>query len=112
MSQLKGIINTIKPPGISSLAMVKCVKRAVNANKAGHTGTLDPLATGLLTVCLGRATKIIPYLPEAKKEYIGEVTLGVTTKTLDREGEPVNHDVCWQEISRKAINNVLSQFHW
>ncbi len=82
-----GIILLDKPSGISSNAALQQVKRLFNAQKAGHTGSLDPLATGLLPVCLGEATKITSYLLDADKKYQGTAQLGVRTNTADAEGD-------------------------
>jgi len=82
-----GIILLDKPSGISSNAALQKVKRLFNAQKAGHTGSLDPLATGLLPICLGEATKITSYLLDADKKYQGMAKLGVRTNTADAEGD-------------------------
>jgi tRNA pseudouridine55 synthase len=86
---IHGILLLDKPPGISSNAALQRAKRLFNASKAGHTGSLDPLATGLLPVCFGEATKIAGYLLGARKAYLAECLLGVTTTTEDAEGEVV-----------------------
>jgi len=75
-----------KPAGISSNAALQAARRQFNAQKAGHTGTLDPLATGLLPLCFGEATKFAGELLEADKSYDASVCLGVTTDTADAEG--------------------------
>lgn len=82
-----GIVLLDKPPGLSSNAALQSVKRLYRARKAGHTGSLDPLATGMLPLCFGEATKFSTYLLEADKVYRFEVQLGVTTRTDDAEGE-------------------------
>ncbi len=82
-----GIILLDKPSGISSNAALQQVKRLFNAQKAGHTGSLDPLATGLLPICLGEATKITSYLLDADKKYQGTARLGIRTNTADAEGD-------------------------
>ncbi|HVK87779.1 MAG TPA: tRNA pseudouridine(55) synthase TruB [Kofleriaceae bacterium] len=92
---MNGVLVVDKPVGLSSAAVVDKVKRAVRANRAGHGGTLDPLATGVLPVCLGAATKLAAYLLADDKAYEAEGILGVTTDTLDRTGavtatHPVN----------------------
>ncbi len=110
MSDIKGIISVIKPTGVSSFFMVKCINSVLDCSKAGHTGTLDPLAAGLLTVCLGRATKIIPYLPEERKEYIAEITLGTATDTLDAEGQVISSSNSWIDLNREDIINCLEYF--
>ncbi|VAW95653.1 tRNA pseudouridine(55) synthase [hydrothermal vent metagenome] len=82
-----GIILLDKSSGISSNAALQQVKRLFNAQKAGHTGSLDPLATGLLPICLGEATKITSYLLDADKKYQGMAKLGIRTNTADAEGD-------------------------
>jgi tRNA pseudouridine55 synthase len=85
-----GILLLDKPPGLSSNQALQKVKRLFGARKAGHTGSLDPMATGLLPVCFGEATKIAGYLLGARKGYDAEIRLGVATTTDDAEGEPVS----------------------
>lgn len=82
-----GILLLDKPSGMSSNAALQQVKRLFNAQKAGHTGSLDPLATGLLPICLGEATKITSYLLDSDKKYQGIAKLGVRTNTADAEGD-------------------------
>jgi tRNA pseudouridine55 synthase len=84
-----GVLLIDKPVGLSSNDALTKVKRIVNAKKAGHTGTLDPFATGLLPLCFGEATKFSQDLLEADKTYVAVVHLGVTTNTGDTEGEPI-----------------------
>jgi len=83
---LNGILLLDKPQGISSNRALQQAKRLFGANKAGHTGSLDPLATGLLPICFGEATKIAGHLLGARKAYAAECRLGVTTDTCDSEG--------------------------
>lgn len=78
-----------KPVGMTSTYAVALVKRALNAKKAGHAGTLDPLASGILPIALGEATKTVPYVMDGKKSYVFTVTWGVETDTDDAEGKPV-----------------------
>jgi len=82
-----GILLLDKPKGISSNAALQQVKNLFNAQKAGHTGSLDPLATGVLPICLGEATKITSYLLDSDKKYQGVAKLGVRTNTADAEGD-------------------------
>ena len=84
---IDGILLLDKPLHLSSNEALQRVKRLYQANKAGHTGSLDPLATGLLPVCLGGATKFSTYLLDADKHYRVRIRLGVTTTTADAEGE-------------------------
>ncbi|MBL9012940.1 MAG: tRNA pseudouridine(55) synthase TruB [Myxococcales bacterium] len=81
-----GVLVLDKPEGMSSAAAVDKVKRALRAQRAGHGGTLDPMATGVLAVCLGEATKLASYLLADDKGYVAEGLLGVETDTLDRTG--------------------------
>ena len=78
-----------KPPGMTSHDVIDRVRRRLNMRKVGHTGTLDPLATGVLVLCLGRATRLSSYLTDHDKTYSAHVRLGVRTSTLDAEGEVV-----------------------
>ena len=86
MSDLHGVLVLDKPQGISSAAAVDKVKRALGVSRAGHGGTLDPIATGVLAVCLGAATKLAGYLLADDKEYEATGELGVEMDTLDRTG--------------------------
>lgn len=87
--KIDGWLIVDKPAGVTSTAVVNKVKWALNAQKAGHAGTLDPEATGVLAVALGEATKTVPYLMEALKAYTFTVTLGAATNTDDTEGEVI-----------------------
>src|SRR5688572_32984797 len=82
-----GILVLDKPPGMTSNAALQHVKRLYGADKAGHTGALDPLATGVLPVCLGQATKLSGYLLDADKRYQVRAAVGSCTTTGDAEGE-------------------------
>lgn len=86
---LTGILLLDKPAGISSNRALQIAKRLFGAAKAGHTGSLDPLATGLLPICFGEATKIAGYLLGARKAYAAQCRLGITTTTDDADGEVV-----------------------
>ncbi len=83
---IDGWIILDKPEDVTSTDAVARVRRIFNANKAGHAGTLDPLASGVLPIALGEATKTVPYLVEAEKSYVFTVRWGVSTATQDREG--------------------------
>jgi tRNA pseudouridine55 synthase len=86
---VSGILLLDKPAGISSNRALQLAKRLYRAAKAGHTGSLDPLATGLLPICFGEATKIAGYLLGSRKAYAAQCRLGTTTTTDDAEGEVV-----------------------
>src|SRR5450631_4765151 len=88
-SDIHGILLLDKPLGLSSAGAVARVKRLFNADKAGHTGTLDPLASGLLPICFGEATKFAHLLLDADKAYTATLRLGITTTTGDAEGDVV-----------------------
>lgn len=85
--KVDGVLLLDKPEGITSNLALQKARRLFNAEKAGHTGTLDPFATGLLPLCLGEATKFSQFLLDADKSYLAEVQLGVRTTTADPEGE-------------------------
>jgi tRNA pseudouridine55 synthase len=84
-----GVLVLDKPPNMSSAAAVDHVKRALGVARAGHGGTLDPIATGVLPICLDAATKLAPYLLADDKAYEAEGVLGIETETLDRSGRVV-----------------------
>ncbi|HUJ61989.1 MAG TPA: tRNA pseudouridine(55) synthase TruB [Kofleriaceae bacterium] len=86
---LSGVLVLDKPAGMSSAAAVERVKRELGARRAGHAGTLDPIATGVLPICLDEATKLAGYLLADDKAYEAEAVLGVETDTLDRTGAVV-----------------------
>ena len=107
-TDVNGILLLNKPLGISSNKALQAARHLFKANKAGHTGSLDPMATGMLPVCFGEATKYSGYLLDTSKKYLATCTLGVTTTTGDSEGEvvltrPVN-------VSREQVDQTVSQF--
>ena len=106
---VNGILVLDKPLDISSNGALQTVKRLYRAKKAGHTGSLDPLATGVLPLCFGEATKFSQFLLDADKRYRTEVKLGVTTETGDAEGEVVETKEIG-DISVEQLEAVLAQF--
>ena len=98
---IDGVLLLDKPLGFSSNQALQKVKWLYSAAKAGHTGTLDPLATGLLPICLGEATKFAQYVTDADKTYLATVKLGVTTNTGDAEGAV---------LETKPVNITKAQF--
>ena len=84
---LAGILNVDKPPGVTSHDVVDTVRRLAGQRKVGHAGTLDPMATGVLLVCLGKATRVAEYLMRGRKRYRATIVLGATTDTYDAEGQ-------------------------
>ena len=105
---ISGWLIVDKPAGPTSTAVVNKVRWALNARKAGHAGTLDPEATGVLAVALGEATKTVPYVTDALKAYSFTVRLGQATNTDDAEGEVIaTSDACPSDDEIKA---ALGQF--
>lgn len=99
---VNGVLLLDKPIGFSSNQALQKVKWLYSAAKAGHTGTLDPLATGLLPICLGEATKFAQYVTDADKTYFATIKLGATTTTGDAEGEV---------LTTAPVNVTSAQFH-
>lgn len=94
MSSVDGVALVAKPAGITSHDAVDAVRRALGTRKVGHAGTLDPMATGLLVMGVGAATRLLRFLGDLPKTYTGRIRLGVTTDTLDAEGTVVaTHEV-------------------
>jgi len=98
-----------KPVGMSSNHVVQKVKRLLDAQKVGHTGSLDPLATGVLPLCLGEATKFSQYLLDSDKHYWTRIRLGVTTTTGDADGEVVS-TASTESLSAELIRQVVGEF--
>lgn len=108
LRDVDGIVLVDKPVGISSNDALQQVKRLFKARKAGHTGSLDPLASGLLVVCLGEATKVSAYLLDADKRYVVRTRLGIKTTSGDAAGDIVRDD--GPIPSQTEISAVLEQF--
>jgi len=105
---IHGVFLLDKPQGMSSNDIMQKVKRIFQANKAGHTGALDPLATGMLPICLGEATKFSQFLLDADKRYLVTAKLGERTDTSDAEGQIVEtHEV---KVKTPEILTALEQF--
>jgi tRNA pseudouridine55 synthase len=108
---LDGVLIVDKPAGMTSAHVVARVKRVLGARRVGHTGTLDPMATGVLPVCLGEATKIAGYLLAEDKAYEAELLLGVETDTLDAEGAVTARDPDGAAaVTEAAVRSVLAGF--
>jgi tRNA pseudouridine55 synthase len=106
--RVDGVLLLDKPTGLTSNAALISVKRLYNAEKAGHTGTLDPLASGLLPICFGTATRFAQFLLDAPKRYVATVRFGVTTATHDAEGDVVaSRPVAF---GPDAVQRALSRF--
>jgi len=106
--KVNGILLLDKPLGLTSNAALQKVRWLLNAEKAGHTGSLDPLATGVLPLCFGEATKFSQYLLDADKGYETLMQLGATTTTGDAEGDVLERRPV--TVDRAAIEAVLPQF--
>ncbi|GAB6070402.1 tRNA pseudouridine(55) synthase TruB [Thiomicrorhabdus hydrogeniphila] len=106
---VNGIVLLNKPVGDSSNGILQKVIRAFNAKKGGHTGALDPFATGLLPICLGEATKVSGLLLESDKRYTATLKLGQQTDTGDTEGEVIN-TLPVPKLTQELIESVLRQF--
>ncbi len=106
---LTGILNVNKPPGPTSREVVDRVERLCRPAKAGHAGTLDPLATGVLVICVGQATRLIQYVQRMRKHYRATFLLGHASETDDTEGEVTESDDAPQPTRAKLID-ALPQF--
>ncbi|WP_355584630.1 tRNA pseudouridine(55) synthase TruB [Xanthomonas cannabis] len=106
---LHGILLLDKPAGLSSNNALQAARRLLRAEKGGHTGSLDPLATGLLPLCFGEATKIAGLLLGSAKAYDAEIVLGVTTDTDDADGEPLRVRAV-PELGEDALRAALLPF--
>lgn len=107
---MNGILNIFKPKGISSYQTVKKVRDILNISKAGHTGTLDPSASGVLLVCIGKATKIAEFLVGMKKHYQGEMILGISTDTQDSEGKIIQKREVGIDIDENRIKDIFQKY--
>ena len=105
---MDGILLVDKPKGITSRDVVNEVVRKLKIKKVGHTGTLDPIATGVLVICVGKATKLVNYLTSTEKEYIATVELGTKTNTLDNTGNVIEEQNT--NITKEEIIKVLNSF--
>jgi tRNA pseudouridine55 synthase len=106
---MDGVLNINKPSGVTSHDVVERVRKILHEKRIGHTGTLDPLATGVLVLCAGRATRIAQYLEAGEKEYKAVMRLGVTTDTLDAEGL-ILETRSYTPPARQKIVDVLQVF--
>src|SRR5690554_2198335 len=87
---MNGIVNVLKPPGMSSHQVVSFLRKQLKTRRIGHTGTLDPGASGVLPLVVGNATRISSYITEHEKTYVAELTLGITTTSQDAAGATVD----------------------
>ena len=108
MTYMFGFINLNKPRGLTSHNCISKIRRLLNIKKVGHGGTLDPLATGVLPIAVGKATRLLQFLPE-QKAYCARIRFGITTTTDDLEGEVLTTKST-THLSREAIVAALEQF--
>ncbi len=106
---MNGIINFNKPTGITSCKAINLVKKALKIKKAGHTGTLDPNANGVLPICLGNATKVVQYIVQLPKTYYGKMRLGIRTDTQDADGKTIAKCANFG-INRSLIEEIFPKY--
>src|SRR5262245_41108417 len=110
--RMNGIFVIDKPEGVTSHDVVQAIRKKMNLSKAGHLGTLDPIATGVLPIAVGKATRFAQFIPNSPKEYEGEIRFGFATDTYDRDGirtseeRPLEGNV---EGAMEALTGVLDQ---
>lgn len=107
MSDLNGVLPVDKPEGPTSHDVVAAARRALGLRRIGHTGTLDPFATGLLLLCLGPSTRLAEYLTALPKSYSATLRLGVATDTDDCTGEVVSTSDAWRTLTREQVEAAL-----
>ena len=106
----RGFLNIDKPAGMTSFDVIRRIRRAAGTRKVGHAGTLDPLATGVLPIAIGEATKLVDQLVGATKRYRAVITLGVETDTYDANGATVRRQDA-SSLTRDEIEQALEPFH-
>ena len=107
---IDGILNVNKPEGKTSFTVVAWLRRLTGEKHVGHTGTLDPIATGVLPVCFGQGTRVIQFLINSSKTYVAEIELGIATDTFDREGKVIQRGDP-RAVTVAQIGEALAAFH-
>ena len=109
---MEGIANINKPSGVTSFDVIRVLRRNVKMKRIGHTGTLDPLATGVMVVCFGEATKLASDIEAERKVYVAEMEFGYSTDSYDSEGTIIktNSDFDYSVIDEKYLNRVFASF--
>ena len=107
MSELKGWLNLNKEKGITSHDLVSKVRKKLKIKRVGHAGTLDPMATGVMVIAVGQATRLIQFLQETKT-YKAEVYLGITTDTLDAEGKILSENQV--NVTQEQIHQAIKKY--
>lgn len=110
MSRSDFVLPVDKPEGPTSHDVVSAARRSLGVKRVGHTGTLDPFASGLLLLCVGRATRLAEYFSGLDKAYEAVARMGVRTDTLDRDGNVVGQSGGWQELTAEKIDSALAAF--
>ncbi|WP_128894197.1 tRNA pseudouridine(55) synthase TruB [Longirhabdus pacifica] len=109
MNEFEGVIPIWKPAGMTSHDVVAKVRRIISMKRVGHTGTLDPQVTGVLPICIGRATRVVEYMQQLPKQYEAEMMFGIETDTQDLSGEVIN-SVSKVELSLEKVEQALAHF--
>jgi len=111
---MNGLLVLDKPAGLTSHDVVDVVRRATGERSIGHLGTLDPMATGVLPLLMGKYTRLAQYFSAAEKSYRGDIRFGFATDTWDADGEPAGPD-CWPEgsqaITLERVRAAAARFH-
>jgi len=110
INKTQGVLNINKPKDLTSMDIVRTIKRVTGVRKIGHAGTLDPLATGVLPICLGQATRIMEDILNKKKIYRTNIHFGVTTNTYDLEGEILSNKDVNNTIDCNTIKSEITKF--
>ena len=108
-TEADGVLVINKPKAITSMDVVRAVRRVTRVKRVGHAGTLDPIAEGVLPVCLGQATRFMDYLVDSGKTYVGEITFGAATDTYDAEGAQTAAGD-YASLTREQIEEELARF--
>ncbi|AET70025.1 tRNA pseudouridine 55 synthase [Desulfosporosinus orientis DSM 765] len=106
---MEGIINVLKPPGMTSSDVVVWIRKVLKIKKVGHTGTLDPGVAGVLPICVGKGTRLAEFITDQGKEYIAEVTFGVSTDTQDSYGKVIE-ETSSPKLRKSDVEAVLPKF--
>ena len=112
---MNGVLVIDKSGGMTSHDVVQRIRKLLKTSKVGHLGTLDPMATGVLPLCIGKATRMGQFFPTSPKEYTGEIRFGFATSTHDREGErigdekPLEHNQAQIEEAMRALTGHFDQ---
>jgi tRNA pseudouridine55 synthase len=107
---MDGILLINKPKGMTSHDCVNKIRRIFNTKKVGHLGTLDPNVTGVLPICINNGTKVIQFIENESKEYIADISIGISTSTEDGDGEVVESDTSYKHITRDDLLSILNSF--